>query len=382
MAEEGKAQSKLGELFVDVGVGGLGKTIKALNTISASFLMVKTAATQAVKPFIDMSKEGGALAVTLKKLESVTGVSQTTWGKLKNWAEKNNVEFNMLSNTLGKLQQNLIAARANADSPQTRAFAALGIDPSKLNPDDPLGIMDEVQKALKRTTNKAVKAFALQYLELPTDMAYMFEQLNGTFSEEVEKTAALKQAEIDELNRQMKAWKEIGVSLALAKDRIIASLPIIAQGLEWLASKLAIFANDPKETTKRAVTKAAPLAIPFAVASPLAAPAAALMVPYIANKYISGNNSSSLFSSTPSLMPLSSSLSRSITLPGSVGNDILPALPNVAPSSYSGANITNYNTFDNQFTVMSNNPEEVGRGAANVMQQQLNENQMTNQADK
>ena len=287
MAEEGKAQSKLGELFVDVGVGGLGKTIKALNSISASFLMVKTAATQAVKPFIDMSKEGGALAVTLKKLESVTGVSQTTWGKLKNWAEENNVEFNMLSNTLGKLQQNLIAARANADSPQTRAFAALGIDPSKLHPDDPLGIMDEVQKALKRTTNKAVKAFALQYLELPTDMAYMFEQLNGTFSEEVEKTAALKQAEIDELNRQMKAWKEIGVSLALAKDRIIASLPIIAQGLEWLASKLAIFANDPKETTKRAVKKATPLAIPFSVASPLATPAAVSMVPYIANKYIS-----------------------------------------------------------------------------------------------
>ena len=33
------AQNKLGELFVDIGVGGLGKTLKALNSVSASFLL-------------------------------------------------------------------------------------------------------------------------------------------------------------------------------------------------------------------------------------------------------------------------------------------------------------------------------------------------------
>jgi hypothetical protein len=43
MAEDknSAAQSKLGELFVDIGSSGLGTLVKGLNTLSTSFLVTK-----------------------------------------------------------------------------------------------------------------------------------------------------------------------------------------------------------------------------------------------------------------------------------------------------------------------------------------------------
>ncbi len=75
MADSGAAQNKLGELFVDIGVGGLGKTLKALNSVSASFLLTKNAATQAVKPIIDVGKRTMGMAVDVGKLGSTLGLA-------------------------------------------------------------------------------------------------------------------------------------------------------------------------------------------------------------------------------------------------------------------------------------------------------------------
>ena len=46
---QGGAQSKLGELFVDFGTKGLGNLVKGLNKIQAQFLLTKNAGEQFVK---------------------------------------------------------------------------------------------------------------------------------------------------------------------------------------------------------------------------------------------------------------------------------------------------------------------------------------------
>ena len=83
MAQTGAAQSKLGELFVDIGVGGIGKTLKALNTVSASFLLTKNAAVQITKPFINMGKQALDTAVDVGKLGSTLGIAYKEAYKLK-----------------------------------------------------------------------------------------------------------------------------------------------------------------------------------------------------------------------------------------------------------------------------------------------------------
>ncbi|MBQ2285319.1 MAG: hypothetical protein II244_06610, partial [Clostridia bacterium] len=71
----GQAQNNLGQLFVDIGVGGLGQTLKALNSVSASFLLTKNAATQAIKPFIDMGKQAANSAVGIGKMAAALGTT-------------------------------------------------------------------------------------------------------------------------------------------------------------------------------------------------------------------------------------------------------------------------------------------------------------------
>lgn len=50
------AKNEAGQLFLDFGATGLGKLVKGLNSLSASFLLTKNGAEQALKPIISMSQ--------------------------------------------------------------------------------------------------------------------------------------------------------------------------------------------------------------------------------------------------------------------------------------------------------------------------------------
>lgn len=329
MAEEGKAQSKLGELFVDLGVGGLGKALKALNSVSATFLMTKNAATQALKPIIDISKEGGNLAVTFEKLKSVTGVTEDTWGKIYHWAHRNSVEFSQLSNVLGNVQQRLLKAQSGLDPEFAIALHNIGIKAEDLDYNDPLGIVDAIQEALSRPLDEAKKAASLEILGLPKDFVFVLEKSNEKFSQAIAEAESLRQEEIDAQKRQNKAWKEIGDSLEVAAQRIVASLPIITEGLEKTAQFLGIFAKDPKQVaidlTKKQIGK-------IINKNPLLKSYALVGATALATKDLILNNTSN----------------KTVDVP----------LPNAAPSTSTTNSrvITNNNTYSNNINVQS--PEE------------------------
>lgn len=78
----GAAQNKLGELFVDIGVGGVGKTLKALNSISATFLLTKNAAVQLAKPLMNLGKQALNNVVSVGKMSTVFGTTMLEYQKL------------------------------------------------------------------------------------------------------------------------------------------------------------------------------------------------------------------------------------------------------------------------------------------------------------
>ena len=341
MAEEGKAQSKLGELFVDLGVGGLGKTLKALNSVSATFLMTKHAATQALKPIVDISKEGGNLAVTFEKLKSVTGVTEDTWGRVYHWAHRNSVEFSQLSNVLGNVQQRLLKAQAGLDPEFAMALQNIGVDALRLDVNKPLEIIDTIQAALKNIDNPAVKAAALNIIGLPQDFVFALERSNEKFSQAIAETESLRQEEIDAQKRQNKAWKEIGDSLEVAAQRIVVSLPIITEGLEKTAQFLGIFAKSPKQVaidlTKKQIGK-------IINKNPLLKSYALVGVTALATKDLILNKTKT--KNTNNITNLESN--KTVDVP----------LSNAAPSTSTTNSrvITNNNTYSNNINVQS--PEE------------------------
>ena len=66
MVENSGAKNEMGKLFVDIGIGGLGKALKSLNSVSASFLLGKNAAMQFAQTISQPFKEAGNAATISK----------------------------------------------------------------------------------------------------------------------------------------------------------------------------------------------------------------------------------------------------------------------------------------------------------------------------
>ena len=79
---EPKAQTGLGQLFVDIGINGLGKTLKGLNSVAATFLLGKNAANQFAQSIMQPFKEAGNAAVGIGKMSNALATSSMEYQKL------------------------------------------------------------------------------------------------------------------------------------------------------------------------------------------------------------------------------------------------------------------------------------------------------------
>lgn len=91
-----QAQSKLGELFVDIGLSGLGKTIQGLNAVSAGFLLTKNAAAEATKPLKEFINGAKDTAVNTSKMTAMLGVTMQEYQKLAMYMKKHNLSEGLL----------------------------------------------------------------------------------------------------------------------------------------------------------------------------------------------------------------------------------------------------------------------------------------------
>lgn len=236
---EAQAQNKLGELFVDIGVGGLGKTLKALNSVSASFLLTKNAATQALKPIADMSKQGAALSVAYDKISAATGIGFEKIQEIRNWAKLNNVEFNGFIGTLQSLQQEILAFQKGTST--NGAWSILGINPSELNFEKPLEALEVIQSRLKQLKEPA-RVDALNMLGLPQDLSYSLMKNDTPLMKDIENAQKgilkLTQEEKQRLEEQNEAWNKFNLNWENGKNKLIANTDAVSVGLDYLNEKI------------------------------------------------------------------------------------------------------------------------------------------------
>lgn len=199
------ATKGLGELFVELGLKGLGKTLGGLNAVSASFLLTKNAAEQAIKPLVNFSKQGGAQVMAYEKINAVTGLSIQRLEELKRWTGLNRIEFNSFVGELGKLQQNILQWKMTGV--RNKGFDLLGIDPNSLDWQNPEKSMKQLADRAKEVAkNKpAIVALAFQELGLSQDLVYAYTKANR----ELDTTYNTTKKQKEELAKQDELWARI-----------------------------------------------------------------------------------------------------------------------------------------------------------------------------
>lgn len=230
--KQGGAQSKLGELFIDIGSSGLGTLVKGLNTVSASFLLTKNAATQALKPIISMSQKGGNTVTTLDKLSSVTGLTLEQLQKLQIQATLSNTSFEELTGQIQNFQKTLqdILIKGTGNN---RGFAMLGLSPRDFDPSKPLEALDKISQRVMQLRPE-VAAYALDELGISRDLIYYWQQ--GT--KEVDQRAILEKDELKTLRRQQDAWNNLKMTSGQMTNKLMANLPVIADIINKISDTL------------------------------------------------------------------------------------------------------------------------------------------------
>lgn len=175
----GAAQNKLGELFVDIGVGGVGKAIKSLNSISASFLLTKNAAMQAIKPFVNIGKEAMSSAVGIGKMAAALGTTVLNAQRLQYYLKT--YDSQGLEGSVASLQNiftRLKAGYGGLDGQMAMSMGVLGLDWQKYSGsfEDTLQFIQDVKDRFKQGGfSENEKLMHLQNLGLQ-DWKYLFEK--------------------------------------------------------------------------------------------------------------------------------------------------------------------------------------------------------------
>lgn len=241
-SQSGAAQNKLGELFVQLGVKGLGGVLGGLNKVSAQFLLTKNAAAQAIKPFADISKNASNMVVNFDKLNSITGINVLKLQQLSTWAKLNNVNFQQLVGQIGELQQTILSGRMGEG--MKSGFAMLGIDALSLDWHKPIAAMDKIMervRVIKDTLGEAEATKALSLLGFDSSMLYIYEQAGGelnNINEKLNEKQKLNDKELEASREQNKAWNRLSVSWDMALNKILASTEAWAAALNTVANLL------------------------------------------------------------------------------------------------------------------------------------------------
>lgn len=249
MAETGQAQNKLGKLFVDIGVGGLGQTLKALNSVSARFLLTKNAATQAIKPFVDMGMQAANSAVGVGKMASALATTKLNAQKLRYFLKEKGVEG--LEGDIARIQKMYgdYAQRVGGISTQyAYALERVGLHWQNYNGDfkSTLKLIQDIQKSEKFKGFSDVEQLSLlNQMGLSSEWKYLFEradfdlnQVLAISDDQIEKEIDLAES-IKKLQNSTDQLKQKVVSIFIEKGLI--------EKLDSLIDKLDRYIKSPKD---------------------------------------------------------------------------------------------------------------------------------------
>lgn len=217
------AQNKLGELFVDIGVGGLGNTLKALNSVSASFLLTKNAAVQMIKPLADMGLKVAKDAVGIGKMAAALGTTEENAYKLRRYLREFSSEDLMgdVANVSQKFTD-IFNHQGQIDGLFARSMATMGLNWQNYSGsfEDTLKFIMDVKKQLK-TLNlpKNIELMHLRNLGLQK-FQYLFEKPDFN----IEDAAKILQEDIDKEQALNEAMQNLKNSIDDLKMKVVSKM--------------------------------------------------------------------------------------------------------------------------------------------------------------
>lgn len=240
MADKPQAQrNDLGHLFVDIGINGLGKTLKGLNSVAASFLLGKNAATQFAQTLTQPFKDAGNNAVQIGKMSNALATSSDEFQRLSMYLKKFNLsdellgDVNKLETTLYDLSQGF----SNIPASMAVALQQTGLNIMEYNGtfESTMKLIDDLQKATsgmsKEKRNQILRQFGIS-----VDWGYLWDK-GGRAGDYVtiSKEAIKKNQELAESLESLKNTTTVVWQETLSK--IAPSLKIIADNLNsWMVN--------------------------------------------------------------------------------------------------------------------------------------------------
>ena len=217
--KKGGAKSEAGKLFIDIGSTGLGTLIKGLNSLSASFLLTKNAASQTsqmITQIASLSSKASESVVNWDKLNTVTGMTIGQLQDIELWAKSSNIDVKTFMNQIISMQQKLRALKLGQGD--VRGLALLGLDPRELNENNPIETLNKIKDRIQ-SLDAVSQTYAMNQLGLSADMLYAFKQQNT----EIDKRLRLNGDEIAQLKQQNSETNSLSVTWEAFQRKLIGN---------------------------------------------------------------------------------------------------------------------------------------------------------------
>ena len=243
MAEKGGAQNEAGKLFVDIGIGGLGKALKSLNSISATFLLGQNAAMQFAQTISKPFEEAGKGAIEIGKMSNALATSGIEFQKLAQYLKN----FNMSDALLGdvsKIQKTFLALRKNQQNMSDswrRGFAEAHLDPMEYEGTFK-GAMKFLDALQKKTANmsKENRNFILDLFGINNDWGYLWDK-GGRAGDYL----TISDEQIEKLQTMQEAMNKARATLEVLKNQFLSEVaPKIASIADGVTSLVKKFVGD------------------------------------------------------------------------------------------------------------------------------------------
>lgn len=236
MAEDKSgAKNEMGKLFVDIGIGGLGKALKSLNSVSASFLLGKNAAMQFAQTISQPFKEAGKGAIEIGKMSNALATTGIEFQKLSLYLKNHGLSDALLGD-VSKLQQifyDLSQGFSNLDGSMAVGLAQAGLDPKKYKGtfEDTMRMLDDLQKA---TANMSLEKRnqILRQIGISSDWGYLWDK-GGRAGDYL----TISDEEIQKLQSMQEAIESAKNSLETLMDKYLSVMsPAIEKIANWISS--------------------------------------------------------------------------------------------------------------------------------------------------
>ena len=215
------AQSQLGELFVSFGTKGVGGLLKNLNSVSASFLLGKNAATQFTQTLTKPIKEAGNAAVAAGKLSTQLATSYREAYRLQMYLKQKNTSEGLLSE-LGALQKTWANfEKGFGDLGQIpTAFSMLGLNVADYNSqlESMLRLTDDIRKSIAGFDDVTSNQI-LSIMGLSNEWRYFWER-GGNLKD----AALISDETIDKNISMSEAMSKLSATTQALKDDLVSRL--------------------------------------------------------------------------------------------------------------------------------------------------------------